>query len=133
MKNTRFLIALGLTLGVSAYAVAAPCDNSSACENPSSNGTTQAGWVASASGMTGVKALNSVGPSGNAIGSHYFFAATTSNLGATTAKGTISTTGTGTQVIGSFALASSPQAPATVINGGVVNSLLGNQTYFFYV
>src|SRR3990167_774597 len=104
MKNPRFLIVLGLTLGLSGFANAAPCDSSTTCELPSANSTTQSGWTRSASGMTGIKSLNSIGPTGNVVGSRYFFAAATSNLGATVAKGGIATTGDGMQVIGSFAL-----------------------------
>src|SRR5688572_22831249 len=130
MKNYRFLIALGLALSASNYAFAV-CNGAANCENPATNNSA-ASWTASASGMTGIQNLNSVGPSGNDVGSRYYFAAVTSNLGATTAKGSITTTGDGTQVIGSFAL-NSGATPGSTVTGGGVNSLLGGQSYFIYV
>src|SRR5882672_5468122 len=99
LKNFAIL-ALALSATSSAYAA---CNGGSACELPAGNGSAGS-WTASASGMTGIQSLDSVGPSGNQAGSRYFFAAASSNLGATVAKGGISTTGDGTQVIGSFAL-----------------------------
>jgi len=81
--------------------------------------------------MTGIQSLDSVGPSGNQAGSRYYFAAADSNLGATVAKGGISTTGDGTEVVGSFAL-NSGSTPGSTVTGGVVQQLLGGQTYFFY-
>jgi hypothetical protein len=129
MRNSRFLIVLGLSLGFAQYAHAV-CDGSTNCELPASN-SSAGSWTASASGITGIQSLNSVGPSGNNAGSRYYFAAVTSSLGSTTAKGTISTTGDGTQVIGSFAL-NSGSTPGSLVTGGVVQPLLGAQTYFVY-
>src|SRR5882672_12177852 len=99
MKNYRFLIGLGMSLALSEAAYAAPCDNTTNCENPSFSAGTQAGWVASASGISGIKCLNSSGPSGNAPGSHYFFGASTTDQGATMAKGALTTSGTGSEVL----------------------------------
>src|SRR5882672_6936557 len=99
MRNARFVIVLGATLGLSGYVLAAPCDNTTNCENPSFSAGTQAGWVASASGISGIKCLNSSGPSGNAPGSHYFFGASTTDQGATMAKGALTTSGTGSEVL----------------------------------
>ena len=126
LKNFAILAA---ALGATSYAYAA-CNGGSACELPTGNGSAGS-WTASASGMTGIQNLDSVGPNGNQAGSRYFFAATNSNLGATVAKGGISTTGDGTQVIGSFAL-NSGSTPGSTVTGGVVQQLLGGQTYFFY-
>src|SRR5258708_4050732 len=134
MKKNRLLLTLGLTLGLATVVLAAPCDNSNNCENPSFDAATQAGWVASASQLSGMKCLNSVGPTGNAVGSHYIFAASDTDLTATSAKGTITTSGTGSKVIGLATLASAPGTPTTVVNGGVVQQLLGGlHTYFIYV
>ncbi len=130
MKNIRFLIALGVSLGI-APQVYAVCNAGANCELPVTNNSA-ASWTASASAMTGIQNLNSVGPSGNDAGSRYYFAASGTDLGATVANGGITTTGDGSRVIGSFALNSSG-TPGSTVTGGVVNSLLGGQTYFIYV
>lgn len=130
MKTFRFLIALGVSLGI-APQVYAVCNAGANCELPVTNNSA-ASWTASASGMTGIQNLNSVGPSGNDALSRYYFAASGTDLGATVANGGISTTGDGSRVVGSFAL-NSGSTPGSTVTGGVVNSLLGGQTYFFYV
>jgi hypothetical protein len=111
----------------SAYAA---CNSTTPCELPATNNSA-ASWTASASGMTGIQCLDSVGPNGNQANSRYFFAATTSNFGSTVANGSISTTGDGTQEIGDFAL-NSGSTPGSTVTGGVVQQLLGGQTYYFY-
>src|SRR5690242_14771497 len=117
MRNTRLFLILGLSVTLARYSYAA-CNASTDCELPASNGTAGS-WSASASGMTGIQSLNSGGPSGNQAGSRYFFAAANSNLGATVANGGITTTGDGTKVVGSFALASGG-TPGSTVTGGVV-------------
>lgn len=70
---------------------------------------------------------------GNVSSSHYFFAASTTDQGATLAKGTLTTTGNGTEVIGSFSFPSG-STPSSPVLGGVVQNLLGgSQSYTFYV
>ena len=114
---------LGALSSIASFGVAAPCDNSTACNNPASNGT--ASWSSSASGLSGLTAS----VNGNTSGARYYFAASDTDLGATSGKTTITTTGTGSQEIGSFALGN-----ATTVTGGAVQQLLGgNHTYFVYV
>ena len=119
---------------------------STQCELPSSGldneipskDTTQ-GWVPSASGMSAIKCLNSVGPNGNPAGSKYFIAAVIGNSNpATKAKGTILVSGDGQIVIGSFQPNSQPSPNSPVVGLGI-QGILGNSLatqngqYAFYV
>jgi hypothetical protein len=132
MINKRLIgLASGLLFSAAVVHGAPVCGTTGQqCELPAANGSAGS-WTASASGMTGIQCSDSVGPNGNAANSRYFFAATVSNLGSTVANGGISDTGTGTEVIGSFALNSS-SSPSSTVTGGVVQQLLGGQTYYFY-
>jgi|GEM_PF-2253071 len=123
MKN--LLRQLGFVSGlalIASFSYAAPCDNATNCNDPSSNGT--GSWAASASVLSGLSA----NVNGNNSGSRYYFAASTTDLGPTRGKGTISTVGDGSEVIGSFATGG-----ALTVGGGAVQQLLGNTNYFIYV
>ncbi len=124
------LLAGALLFSVGPTAFSATCDNSTDCELPLTNNSA-ATWTPSATGVSSIKCFNSVGPTGNKIGSWYYMAAASSDLGATVAHGGITTTGTGTQVIGSFTTNSSASS-SSVVTGGAVQNLLGAATYYFY-
>ncbi len=131
MKRTLRQLAIFAGLAIpSSLAWGAPCDAVTACELPASNGT-QGSWTPSASRMTAIQSNNSIGPTGNVSTAKYFFAASTTDQGATLAKGTLTTTGDGAEVIGSFTFPSG-STPSSTVFGGVVQNLLGNQSYTFY-
>lgn len=130
-KTLSSLFLIGALAVVAREAQAVPCDASTQCELPASN-SSQASWTPSASGMTAIQCSNSVGPTGNTSSAQYYFAASSTDQGATLAKGSLSTTGTGTEVIGSFSFASG-STPGSTVFGGAVQSLLGNQAYTMYV
>src|ERR1700690_4310522 len=104
MKKHQLLLALGLTLGLTGAAYAGtPCDGTpgDTCELPAPNGTapwTQVGAI----GIDGISCFNAGSPPGNLANSRYYFAASTSNLGNPVNHGGITTTGTGSEVIGNF-------------------------------
>lgn len=131
MKRLLSTFAVLGSLGFLSTSVeAAPCDAVTACEAPAGNGS-QASWTPSASGMTAIQSNNSSGPTGNVSSAKYFFAASTTDQGATLAKGSLTTTGDGAEVVGSFSFPSG-STPGSIVFGGVVQNLLGNQAHFFY-
>lgn len=113
-----------------AYAV--PCDGSTTCEAPSSNATTEAAGTASASGFTGLRSLVSVGPTGNQVGSRYYFAAVSTDFGASVANGGITEDGNGFRVIANAFTSNASQSPSATVTGGFITELLGGQSYFIY-
>jgi len=131
-KISTILLLTGFAAILPGIAAAAPCDGSSDCERPSFNPTTQGGWSISASGASGVKSLVSVGPTGNVVGSQYYFGAANSNLGATIANGGFTPGGSGARVISTAFATNASQTPSATVAGGSVQQLLGNTPYFFY-
>src|SRR5262245_31040186 len=122
MKNlSKILVSFGI-VGALAQVGAAVCTPGVACNNPASAGT--GSWVASASQM---KAINA-GANGNPDGSRFYVAASTTNQGATLAKGSLSTVGDGSEVLGNFQTSSGGS-----VVGLVVTNLLGNRAYTIYV
>lgn len=133
MKTAIRQIALLSSLllpGAMAYGV--PCDGVTTCERPDSNATTKSGWSVSASGVSGVKALVSVGPTGNQVGSQYYFGASSSNLGSTIANGGFTPGGAGARVISTAFATNASQTPSAQVSGGSVQQILGNTAYYVY-
>src|SRR5258708_32090421 len=132
MINKRFLIALGLSLSLSGIVHAIPCDGVTTCERPNFDGSTQAGWTISASGVSGIKTLVSVGPTGNTVNSQYYFGVSNTNLGATVANGGFTPGGSGARVISTAFASNGSQTPSNTVFGGAVQQILGGTSYFFY-
>lgn len=129
-RQLSTLAILGSLAFLAGTSYAAPCDPGVNCNIPASNGS-QASWSPTATGMSAVQAQNSGTGVGNVAGSRYYFAASSTDQGATLPNGALSTTGSGSEVIGSFAINSSG-LPASAVTGGLVQNLLGNQSYTFY-
>src|ERR1019366_5663194 len=76
------------------------CNGTSPGERPDFNSTTESGWTISASAITLIKCLVSIGPNGNQVPSNYWAAATTTDMGPSTPNTTINNSGNGLTVIG---------------------------------
>jgi len=122
----------GLLLVASKAVMAAPCDPGVLCEAPSSNASTQAGWTVSASGMSGLKSLVSVGPTGNAINSQYYFGVNSTDAGASIANGGFTPGGSGARVISSAFASNASSTPGATVSGGAVQQILGGTVYYVY-
>src|SRR5437899_911440 len=132
MKTTRLVSVLGLTLGLSGYASAAPVCGSSGvlCENPVA--TTQSGIIINASNFLGLECLNSSGPNGNQTTSNYFFAVSNTDLGSTVANGGITNSGTGTAVVGVTPTHPASTTPSSSVTAGQVQGTKGGTSYWIY-
>lgn len=119
-------------LGLSRAVFAVPCDGVTTCERPNANGTTQSGWSVSASGVSGVKALVSVGPTGNQVGSQYYFGVSNPSLGATVANGGFTPGGSGARVISTAFATNASQTTTSTVFGGAVQQILGGTSYSVY-
>jgi len=125
------LAILGSVGLVARFALATSCDGVTTCEAPSFNTSTQSGWSISASGISGIKCLVSVGPTGNVVGSQYYFGVSTSVL-SDTSNGAFTPGGSGARVISSAFATNASQTPSSTVTGGAVQQVLGNTTYYTY-
>src|SRR5258706_7978624 len=126
LKNFAILAAV---LATASYSYAAPvCNVSNACETPAA--TAQGALIINAASLLGIQSLNSVGPNGNQVNSNYFFAVTTSNLGATVA--TINNSGDGTTVVGVTPTHNGSATPGSSVTAGSVQGTKGGTTYNVY-
>src|SRR5947209_7427598 len=114
LRSTLFSASLLASVSAASWAV---CGGGVDCERPDFNAGTSAGWTVTASGITGIKSLNSVGPTGNPINSKYWIAATTTDHGASSANGTITSSGDGTTQLGNTFATNPGSTPGSNVTG----------------
>src|SRR5882672_4755626 len=132
MRTIKFIAIVVLSLGLAKAAHAVPCDGVTDCERPNFSAATQSAWVISASGVSGLKCLVSVGPTGNTAGSQYYFGVNSTNAGATIINGSFTPGGAGARVISTAFASNASQTQTSQVSGGAVQQILGATQYFVY-